>query len=80
MNRRGFLRTLLAAPIVASLPWQSIASAIEPALPGLAGKIRITVAELVTEALENNRAALLANITATNELMKRMSGISDYVK
>lgn len=80
MNRRSFLRALIAAPILSSLPWGSIASAIESALPRVAGDIRYllrehSVSELISKTLIRNRHKVLATVTGSNQLLKRIKNV-----
>ena len=66
MNRRGFLKFLIAAPVSRALPWMGIASVIKPIMPGLSYDIGYTYSELIRVTLRKHRTDIVANLSARN--------------
>lgn len=62
MNRRSFIRFLVAAPVSRSLPWQGIAKAIGSVAPGIASVIDITLNELMSTTIKKYSKEIAENI------------------
>ena len=68
MNRRDFLRGLMAAPVAAALPWAKIAAFIEPVAPRLSADI----SSIMSETLRKFAPQIVENIMANNTLLERL--------
>lgn len=73
MNRRGFIRMLVAGSVTASLPWKSIAKAINPIAPKIAADINLSLDEILSETLRKCEAQIIENIFAQNSFL-------DYIR
>ena len=72
MDRRGFIKFLVAAPVTKALPWQSIANFIAPIAPETSAVIVVTLAEIISTTLRARMPELIANIQANNALLRRL--------
>lgn len=72
MNRRGFLKALIAAPVARALPWSGIAAFVAPVAPDIAADIRLTLSEIVAATIAAHRAEVIRNIQANNALFQRL--------
>lgn len=72
MNRRSFIAFLIAAPITSSLPWKTIAVAIQPIAPTAATAINEGLAVIIARTIREQRHRIAANIIANNDLLRRL--------
>ena len=72
MDRRGFIKFLVAAPVTKALPWQSIANFIAPIAPETSVLIGLTLEEIISVTLKARMPEIVANIQANNALLRRL--------
>jgi len=70
MNRRGFIKALMLAPVLARVSWADIADHVEPIAPGIARDIRLSYDEILSATLRKYRAEICANVARENTLLK----------